>query len=567
MFSRRRRRCNNSVFVLSHTLTHTDTQFFEFFYGAVEWRIASMSDQSKLFECFFSMTVDLSDVGAPLIEGKFPSDSLLPQGITKFLFPELESVSKFGTDRFFFYLKELDIYSFCLRTLFSSTNCSCVCVLSKRCWPNVFFGLLDTQGRIADVDKHSTILFKKLLSSPIPEPGRAYKISIPDSIDPIIFRIPRTRYFYGEVQVKSLFESVSNPIVANVLCAMMLERRMIFHASSLQKLSYALHAMLSLLFPFKFEYLIIPVLPYSLIDYTMAPFPFVIAVHSSLLSKIKELQLEEVVFVDLDNGTASLSVSDLKVLPKDEISRLVEDLSRAKKEYGIGGQWNEAVQESFLSFFVELFGTYRNFCGEDEDEEFDKEGFLRTSSKSSRLFLEQVLETQLFSCFYQRRMVKDFKLDDFERKCEESNTSSGISILGRTIRNFFEDTIDALSDESPMSTPVKKKDNSRAFLLSDNGNSTPKRQAGSSQLVDLKHATPLKSLMEMEMEDDGEAKQQEKREEQKGATEKNLLLFEEDAPQQNLLSFDESPNLLSFDNSQQSSHVSTKETSDLISFF
>lgn len=246
-----------------------------------------MNVEDNLFECFFSLTMNLEDLENYVVEGMFPTNYSLPKSITKFLFPELEHRVVFGTDKFFFNLKELDIYCFVQRTLFSSSNCACVCLLSKRCWPNLLFGLLETQCRIADSDRKSTVLFKKLHNAPIPEPGRAYKISIPDSVDPVIFRIPRTRYFFGEVQVKSLFERLKNPLIAVVICEMMLERRMIFHCSSLQDLSFALHTILSLLFPFRFEYLTIPLLPSSLIDYTMATFPFVIGVHSSLVARVK----------------------------------------------------------------------------------------------------------------------------------------------------------------------------------------------------------------------------------------------------------------------------------------
>jgi hypothetical protein len=42
------------------------------------------------------------------------------------------------------------------------------------------------------------------------------------------------------------------------------------------------------------------VLPESLLDYLSAPMPFLVGVHSSLAAKVKGLNLEEVVYCDLD---------------------------------------------------------------------------------------------------------------------------------------------------------------------------------------------------------------------------------------------------------------------------
>ncbi len=50
----------------------------------------------------------------------------------------------------------------------------------------------------------------------------------------------------------------------------------------LQSLSYSLHAALSLLYPFRFEICIIPLVPPTLVDLAMATFPFVLGCHASL---------------------------------------------------------------------------------------------------------------------------------------------------------------------------------------------------------------------------------------------------------------------------------------------
>lgn len=98
------------------------------------------------------------------------------------------------------------------------------------------------------------------------------------STEPVILRVPRSRFFLGEVNCRPLFDSLSvDAIALLVLGALMLERRIVFYSSSLQvcelsrkhhrlmwshaiaqNLSYSLHAALSLLYPFRFEICVIP---------------------------------------------------------------------------------------------------------------------------------------------------------------------------------------------------------------------------------------------------------------------------------------------------------------------
>ncbi len=55
------------------------------------------------------------------------------------------------------------------------------------------------------------------------------------STEPVILRVPRSRYFLGEVNCRPLFDSLSVETIAQlVLGALMMERRVIFFSSSLQ---------------------------------------------------------------------------------------------------------------------------------------------------------------------------------------------------------------------------------------------------------------------------------------------------------------------------------------------
>lgn len=59
---------------------------------------------------------------------------------------------------------------------------------------------------------------------------------------------------------------------------MLLEKHILLVSQSKAVLGLASEALLSILFPFKWEQTIIPVLPSSMRDYTQAPVPFVIGI-------------------------------------------------------------------------------------------------------------------------------------------------------------------------------------------------------------------------------------------------------------------------------------------------
>eukprot|EP00494_Astrolonche_serrata_P026159 UN26420 len=57
---------------------------------------------------------------------------------------------------------------------------------------------------------------------------------------------------------------------------------------------------MTLIQPFVWEHIFIPILPFSLLNYIAAPMPFVIGIKSSFMSHIDARCVSEVICVDLD---------------------------------------------------------------------------------------------------------------------------------------------------------------------------------------------------------------------------------------------------------------------------
>lgn len=68
-----------------------------------------------------------------------------------------------------------------------------------------------------------------------------------------------------------------------IFASMLYERRIIFISKRLSRLSACVQACNALIYPMIWQHIYIPVLPLSLIDYLLAPMPFLIGVPTSTL--------------------------------------------------------------------------------------------------------------------------------------------------------------------------------------------------------------------------------------------------------------------------------------------
>jgi hypothetical protein len=126
------------------------------------------------------------------------------------------------------------------------------------------------------------------------------------------------------VDYSDLFQLFDEGKIIRIFASLLLERRMLFVSSDLGRLSAVIHAACSLLHPFVWQHVFIPILPSRLIDYVLAPMPFVIGVHKSLLDTVARMSssMDEVVFVNIDEGQVSSAFRDYKLLPEPYFGRL-----------------------------------------------------------------------------------------------------------------------------------------------------------------------------------------------------------------------------------------------------
>uniref|UniRef100_A0A061RND3 Denn domain-containing protein 1b n=1 Tax=Tetraselmis sp. GSL018 TaxID=582737 RepID=A0A061RND3_9CHLO len=154
-------------------------------------------------------------------------------------------------------------------------------------------------------------------------------------------------------------------------------------------LSMTVHAVSALIYPFRWQHIFLPVLPEGLLDYLEAPMPWIIGLPRSMLPRLEQMALEDVVVVNIDTGK-------LRMVPQAQQSadcfpwreRICENLQKVLDALGAPpaegarprhaatdsrcceeGSDTEAVANVLLAsvmrdFFLHLLGSYRCFVYE-----------------------------------------------------------------------------------------------------------------------------------------------------------------------------------------------------------
>ncbi|XP_054226061.1 myotubularin-related protein 13 isoform X9 [Homo sapiens] len=184
--------------------------------------------------------------------------------------------------------------------------------------------------------------------------------------------------------VALLFQQLGIQNVLSLFCAVLTENKVLFHSASFQRLSDACRALESLMFPLKYSYPYIPILPAQLLEVLSSPTPFIIGVHSVFKTDVHELILHP-----------DLEVADHAFPPPRTA------LSHSK-------MLDKEVRAVFLRLFAQLFQGYRS-CLQlirihaEPVIHFHKTAFLGQRGLVENDFLTKVLSGMAFAGFVSER--------------------------------------------------------------------------------------------------------------------------------------------------------------------
>uniref|UniRef100_A0A4W6E6P6 SET binding factor 2 n=1 Tax=Lates calcarifer TaxID=8187 RepID=A0A4W6E6P6_LATCA len=222
--------------------------------------------------------------------------------------------------------------------------------------------------------------------------------------------------------VALLFQQLGIQNVLSLFCAVLTEHKVLFHSTSYQRLGEACRALEALMFPLKYSYPYIPILPSRLLEVLSSPTPFIIGVHSMFQSEIQDLL--DVIIADLDGGTIKIpECIHLSLLPEPLLNQtqtslslvLHPDLEIADNAFPPPRTapsnlklLDKEVRAVFLRLFAQLFQGYRSCLQlirihSEPVIHFHKTAFLGQRGLIENDFLTKVLDGMAFAGFVSER--------------------------------------------------------------------------------------------------------------------------------------------------------------------
>ncbi|XP_024141463.1 myotubularin-related protein 5 isoform X3 [Oryzias melastigma] len=222
--------------------------------------------------------------------------------------------------------------------------------------------------------------------------------------------------------VAQLFRQLGIINVLYLFCAALTEHKILFLSSSYQRLTDACRGLLAIMFPLKYSFTYVPILPGKLLEVLSTPTPFIIGVNSFFRSETQELL--DVIIADLDGGTVTIpECVHISLLPEPLLQQTQTALSMVlDPELEVADQafppqstqpsalkiQDKEIRAIFLWLFARLFQGYR-WClhiiriHPEPVIRFHKAAFLGQRALMEDDFLTKVLDGMAFAGFVSER--------------------------------------------------------------------------------------------------------------------------------------------------------------------
>ncbi|KAL0280357.1 UNVERIFIED_CONTAM: hypothetical protein PYX00_001670 [Menopon gallinae] len=364
------------------------------------------NDVDRLYLCFCVIAQPESPDQEAKILDSFPKefeDEQVLNSVPKFAFPcefEISNIQHFS-----FVLTEANskwTFGFCRHDPKTETA---LVFLSYLPWFEIFVKVLNCVAELiktSNPEELSNFLYF-LYESRVPSPGATLAISYDNNKSTLVletlpqFRLPTIP------QNKNLTEYYNAIDVNNMLvifASMLYERRIIFKSKRLLRLSACVQAANAIIYPMHWQHIFIPVLPKHLVDYLLAPMPFLIGVPTSIWENMGKSDLGDIVVLDADTNSLETPFNDVESLPHDVVKFLKTQLKNKSTLIGDG------LARIFLKALVQLIGGYRDALKFQQGQRitFSEDAFVQSRPSSMQPFLKDVLHLQIFQQFIEERL-------------------------------------------------------------------------------------------------------------------------------------------------------------------
>lgn len=182
------------------------------------------------------------------------------------------------------YIRQLYLLSqsdYEIPTVSGSARCVCSCLLFTPQHQPRHFHLLTLPNRSPCYTQLTRCLQNLLFEVPLPPPGKTLAFG---ATAPIILQRPATDdlplFQYSMRRLFSLFEA--RRIVQLVTCGL-LEQQIILKSKDYELLSLVAECVTTLMYPFLWQHVYVPILPSTALHFIEAPVPFIMGLHTDIV--------------------------------------------------------------------------------------------------------------------------------------------------------------------------------------------------------------------------------------------------------------------------------------------
>jgi len=274
------------------------------------------------------------------------------------------------------------------------------------------------------------IILNILLNIPFPPKGLLQiRYNIVENYEKIILKNTKMNELSNiDIELKIIFSKFSINKILIIFFNILFENKIVFFSSDVNSISYFIHGMISLLFPFHYSFQISSSIPKEAIEVLESISPFILGFNTvfskNFFSKNKidsnDLNL---LIIDLDgNNIKRIGKDILPGIPKFLYQPLFDELNKnyniEKKKINYSN-----IRKAFFDFFINMLNDYENFLNKDSFLKnltntgikglFKIKEFIEQHN-NDKAFFKKLTDTQMFCDFITKKVIPKDKKESLE---------------------------------------------------------------------------------------------------------------------------------------------------------
>ena len=380
----------------------------------------------------------------------------------------------------------------------------CLCLVSVYPAFNRLFEILDNLYNLVLSNQYKNLYVDRIIEKmimEIPKLPRGLKevyLSLPNNNSIKLTEKKMNDFPCVNINLPKFFSTLDLPNILEIFRFLLFEMKLIFFSSKLFDLTNCILSFISLIYPFKYQFQIVSILPQDLYNFIETISPYIFGINETYDENFfnkNKIQLEDatICIIDIDRNKYYIKVKNEKTLakeyppfPKNLKEKIEKDFNKYKKEKESNrkskennpsiklDEENHEYQLIFFHFMISLLKDYPKYLSKDYGvtkdismsikDMIDLTAFANSFNVNEREFYNRIFLTQMFIEFiYKRMMPKNYneKVDIlfFEEKINETklkksffkSKDSGANILLTSQEYNYDDKIiyiDCASDIS-----------------------------------------------------------------------------------------------------------------------